>query len=236
MLCGIAIDRWLLLQAVHEPYVVGTDVKLLKWKYGSMNSVDFLLRSKAAGDSQLPHVSAAPNGVHCARVQGFHQCQIARAMPVHAGPELYLGQGSDVILLPGEHMNCLLQVRLSAASTAVKKHSTASVEPLDSISLPMSPATIVIVHLLCLKVQRLSSMRMRMSGSMRTASWSALGTGKRVSGAFMRVRTDKQRPNARHVYEKVLSSIEDNIEEDDIIAEVAEAMRSPVYQNDRPPG
>ena len=51
---------------------------------------------------------------------------------------------------------------------------------------------------------------------------------------FMRVRTDKQRPNARHVYEKVLSSIEDNIEEDDIIAEVAEAIKSPAYENDRP--
>lgn len=51
---------------------------------------------------------------------------------------------------------------------------------------------------------------------------------------FMRVRTDKQRPNARHVYEKVLSSIEDNIEEDDIIAEVAEAMKSSIYDKDRP--
>ena len=37
------------MQAYDEPYVVGTDVKLLKWKYGNMNSVDFLLRSKAAG-------------------------------------------------------------------------------------------------------------------------------------------------------------------------------------------
>ena len=53
---------------------------------------------------------------------------------------------------------------------------------------------------------------------------------------FMRVRTDKHHPNAKHVYEKVMASIEDNIEEDDIIAEVAEAMKEPVYDKDRPPG
>ena len=49
---------------------------------------------------------------------------------------------------------------------------------------------------------------------------------------FMRARTDKQRPNAKHVYEKVMSSIEDNIEEDDIIAEVAKAMKSSIYEKD----
>ena len=50
---------------------------------------------------------------------------------------------------------------------------------------------------------------------------------------FMRVRTDKQLPNAKHVYEKVLASIKDNIEQEDIIAEVEEAMKSSVYEKDR---
>ena len=33
-----------------------------------------------------------------------------------------------------------------------------------------------------------------------------------------------------------MTSIQDNIEEDDIIAEVEEAMKSPVYEKYRPPG
>ena len=50
---------------------------------------------------------------------------------------------------------------------------------------------------------------------------------------FMRVRTDKQLPNAKHVYEKVLASIKDNIEQEDIIIEVEQAMKSSVYERDR---
>ena len=53
---------------------MGTDEKLLKWKYGSMNSVDFLLRSKAAGESHLPRVSHAPSGLH-----RTHVCDSASA-------------------------------------------------------------------------------------------------------------------------------------------------------------
>ncbi len=52
---------------------MGTDEKLLKWKYGSMNSVDFLLRSKAAGEAWIPHVSHAPSHMHCTCV--YHHLQ-----------------------------------------------------------------------------------------------------------------------------------------------------------------
>lgn len=37
---------------------------------------------------------------------------------------------------------------------------------------------------------------------------------------FMRVRSDKQTPNAYHVYEKVMQSIHDNITEEDLQAEI----------------
>ena len=70
----------------------------------------------------------------------------------------------------------------------------------------------------------------RYENSIVECSWD----GEEGVWRFMRVRTDKQRPNAKHVYEKVMSSIEDNIEEDDIIAEVAEAMKSSIYDKDRP--
>lgn len=37
---------------------------------------------------------------------------------------------------------------------------------------------------------------------------------------FMRTRTDKDTPNAYHVYEKVMHSIQDNITQDDLHAEI----------------
>jgi mRNA-capping enzyme len=49
---------------------------------------------------------------------------------------------------------------------------------------------------------------------------------------FLRMRTDKQTPNAFHVYEKVMQSIDDNITEDDLLAEIGEALKSPVYEHD----
>ena len=49
---------------------------------------------------------------------------------------------------------------------------------------------------------------------------------------FMRVRSDKQTPNAFHVYEKVMQSIHDNITEDDLLAEVEVALQQDAYKAD----
>lgn len=49
---------------------------------------------------------------------------------------------------------------------------------------------------------------------------------------FLRTRTDKQMPNAYHVYEKVMQSIDDNITEEDLLAAIDEALREPIYAND----
>ena len=50
--------------------------------------------------------------------------------------------------------------------------------------------------------------------------------------SFMRVRGDKQTPNAFHVYEKVMQSIHDNITEDDLLAEVQVALQQEAYRPD----
>ena len=72
-----------------------------------------------------------------------------------------------------------------------------------------------------------------MLGNMRIVIVECSWDGDDGVWRFMRVRTDKQLPNAKHVYEKVLASIKDNIEQEDIISEVEEAMKSSVYERDR---
>ena len=53
------------------------------------------------------------------------------------------------------------------------------------------------------------------------------------SWVFMRVRKDKDTPNAFHVYEKVLRSIQDNIDQEFLLQEVFQAIQGPAYAEDR---
>jgi len=68
----------------------------------------------------------------------------------------------------------------------------------------------------------------QLEGRIVECTWDA-ATG---TWAFLRERTDKNTPNAYHVYEKVMQSIDDNITEEDLLAAVDEAMRQPPYARD----
>jgi len=46
---------------------------------------------------------------------------------------------------------------------------------------------------------------------------------------FMRIRYDKETPNAYHVYLKVMGSIKDNITEEDLLLEIKDIIRLPMY-------
>lgn len=50
---------------------------------------------------------------------------------------------------------------------------------------------------------------------------------------FLRDRRDKETPNAFHVYEKVMKSIEDNINEEILLGAINEALQNSVYDRDR---
>ncbi|KAK9828737.1 hypothetical protein WJX72_001811 [[Myrmecia] bisecta] len=52
------------------------------------------------------------------------------------------------------------------------------------------------------------------------------------SWVYHRVRSDKDTPNAYHVYEKVMKSIEDNITNEMLLGHIDEAIRAPVYAKD----
>ena len=50
---------------------------------------------------------------------------------------------------------------------------------------------------------------------------------------FLRERKDKETPNAFHVYEKVMKSIEDDINEGVLLDAVDEALQNELYAKDR---
>lgn len=50
---------------------------------------------------------------------------------------------------------------------------------------------------------------------------------------FLRDRKDKETPNAYHVYEKVMKSIEDNIDETVLLGAVDQALQNDVYDKDK---
>ena len=57
--------------------------------------------------------------------------------------------------------------------------------------------------------------------------------GDQQSWKFLRDRKDKDYPNAFHVYEKVMKSIEDNIDEEALLGVIQEALKNAVYDKDR---
>ena len=68
----------------------------------------------------------------------------------------------------------------------------------------------------------------RLEGRIVECTWD----GEAGAWIFLRERTDKNAPNAYHVYEKVMQSIDDNITEDDLLGAVDEAVKLPPYQRD----
>ncbi|XP_027334116.1 mRNA-capping enzyme-like isoform X2 [Abrus precatorius] len=63
------------------------------------------------------------------------------------------------------------------------------------------------------------------SGKIIECSWDF----DRQEWKFMRVRTDKSTPNEFNTYKKVMRSIRDNITEDDLLNEISEIIRLPMY-------
>ncbi|PSC72146.1 mRNA-capping enzyme isoform X1 [Micractinium conductrix] len=49
---------------------------------------------------------------------------------------------------------------------------------------------------------------------------------------YMRERKDKETPNAMHVYESVVRSIEDNIKEEELLQYIEQVLRLPLYDRD----
>jgi mRNA-capping enzyme len=130
----------LIFQPGDDPYVPATCEELLKWKFASMNSVDFLLQRTPTGGFQLCLLHSRGG-------------QPALMKPL-ADAKVVFPEGHE----PSEYVNRVIECSWDADASA----------------------------------------------------WQ-----------YMRHRLDKETPNAYHVYEKVLRSIQDNITEEDLIQYVA---------------
>ncbi|KAJ7544361.1 hypothetical protein O6H91_09G075300 [Diphasiastrum complanatum] len=67
-------------------------------------------------------------------------------------------------------------------------------------------------------------------GKLRLLEGACLTLPDEQAWVFMRVRHDKSHPNAWHVYEKVMRSIDDNINEEVLYAEIQEIIHLPMYK------
>ncbi|KAK7286882.1 hypothetical protein RJT34_22207 [Clitoria ternatea] len=63
------------------------------------------------------------------------------------------------------------------------------------------------------------------SGKIIECSWDF----DKLEWKFLRIRTDKSTPNEFNTYKKVMRSIRDNITEDDLLNEISEIIRLPMY-------
>ncbi|KAL4187197.1 hypothetical protein AMTRI_Chr09g37890 [Amborella trichopoda] len=63
------------------------------------------------------------------------------------------------------------------------------------------------------------------NGKIMECSWNA----QEEHWEYMRIRTDKETPNAWNTYTKVMQSIQDNITEEEVLDEITEIIRLPMY-------
>ncbi|GAB4819049.1 hypothetical protein N2152v2_006095 [Parachlorella kessleri] len=142
----------LIFQPYYAPYEAGTCLDMLKWKFPSMNSVDFQLRIQPGGEPKL--LLLHPRGKH--RDYELKELEGGKVVfPEHDPAELHNGH---IVECAYDH---------------------------------------------------------------EAGAWT-----------YMRDRRDKKLPNAYRVFEKVFSSIQDNITEDDILEYVKATLTLPQYDRD----
>ena len=163
----------LILQPADAPYVTGTFLQLLKWKFAHMNSVDFKLKIDAAGDRTLYLLETRRDRPRRGEV------------PLVVGSEPGGGGGGG-------------------KASAVASSDQVDLSPFVNSNAPSDPP----------------NDERALSGKIIECAWDP---GRRA-WVFMRVRADKDTPNAVSTYERVVRSIEDDISEEVLLREVDAAV------------